>query len=202
MLHNLWIFKDTGECILSRDFGMIKLDENLVTSFLSALNLFVRNFEDHCEILETGKFKFVYHYEEDQIICVASIDKYDDVEEIKGKLRYLGQAVANLFGNKLDMWNGDVDRTKMLEEIVDTEFNGDTIDLSKCVVKLKNEPNRNQILTKSEQRIFSLVRYKGKIRLADVIELLKMNKNEVETATRNLIAQNILELDLDARSLV
>ena len=59
MLHNIWIAKDTGECLYHKKYGSIDHDENLITSFLSAIEIFAQNVDNGCDFLQTKNYKFI-----------------------------------------------------------------------------------------------------------------------------------------------
>ncbi|MCG3223715.1 MAG: hypothetical protein H7647_04560, partial [Candidatus Heimdallarchaeota archaeon] len=85
MLHNLWIAKDTGECLFHRKYGSIEQDENLITSFLSAIEIFAQNIDNGCDFLQTSSYKFIYKTGE-QTVTVACVDSEDDESIIRQEL--------------------------------------------------------------------------------------------------------------------
>ena len=118
MLHNIWIAKDTGECLYHRKYGSIDHDENLITSFLSAIEIFAQNIDKGCDYLQTTSYKFIY-ITGNQTVTVACIDSSDDEKTIRQNLEDIQNEFHNRFSESLADWNGRVEQFSIMEQYVD-----------------------------------------------------------------------------------
>jgi ABC-type uncharacterized transport system fused permease/ATPase subunit len=118
MIHNFYLLKKSGECLLHRKYGSLETDEHLVTGFLSAMFSFGRTISG-CNIesvlLDDKKFTYVI---KDDIILAAYTDR-DDV--VKDKLQDLSQEFTQTYGN-LENWDGDRDRFVDFQQKLDNIF--------------------------------------------------------------------------------
>ncbi len=106
MIHNFYLLKKSGECVIHRKYGSLETDENLVSGFLSAMFSFGRNISGrNIESVLLDDKKFVYVCS-DEIIFAAYTDR-DDL--IKDKLEDLHEEFIKQYG-KLQDWDGDRDK--------------------------------------------------------------------------------------------
>lgn len=106
MIHNFYLLKKSGECVIHRKYGSLETDENLVSGFLSAMFSFGRNISGrNIESVLLDDKKFVYVCT-DEIIFAAYTDR-DDM--IKDKLEGLHEEFIKQYGN-LEGWDGDRDK--------------------------------------------------------------------------------------------
>ncbi|MHA2255407.1 MAG: hypothetical protein ACXAAM_05005, partial [Candidatus Heimdallarchaeaceae archaeon] len=105
MLHNLWIAKDTGECLFHRKYGSIEHDENLITSFLSAIEIFAQNIDQGCDFLQTSSYKFVYTTGKNTV-TVACIDNCDDESIVRQEIDTIQDEFISRYSKELEEWNG------------------------------------------------------------------------------------------------
>jgi hypothetical protein len=106
MIHNFYLLKKSGECIIHRKYGSLETDENLVTGFLSAIFSFGRNISGcNIESVLMDDKKFIYVINGDAIF--AAYTDRDDV--VKDKLEELSQEFTKNYGN-LENWDGDRDK--------------------------------------------------------------------------------------------
>lgn len=122
MIHNVYIMKRSGECIISRKYGSLKVDEDLVTGFLSAILNFSEQLDgERVESIVMGNKKFVYTGMGD-VIFIAYADKNDPVKE---SLEVLGRTFMEKYGETLKKWKGERDIfndfTKQMDEILGGE---------------------------------------------------------------------------------
>ncbi|MGQ9721015.1 MAG: hypothetical protein ACUVXA_06810 [Candidatus Jordarchaeum sp.] len=106
MIHNFYLLKKSGECVIHRKYGSLETDENLVSGFLSAMFSFGRNISGrNIESVLLDDKKFVYVCS-DEVIFAAYTDR-DDM--IKNKLDELSELFLKEYGN-LENWDGDRDK--------------------------------------------------------------------------------------------
>lgn len=120
MVHNFYLFRKSGECVISRDYGTPEIDENLVSGFLSAMFSFGskvsgRNIES--VLLKDKKFVFLVT---NNLIFGAYTDRN---ESIKGKLEMISDEFINTYGN-LGGWSGDRDQFVDFYPKLDQIFGG------------------------------------------------------------------------------
>ncbi|MFB0563510.1 MAG: hypothetical protein ACETWM_20105 [Candidatus Lokiarchaeia archaeon] len=107
MVRNFYLFRSSGECVISRDYGDPEIDENLVSGFLSAMFSFGSNISSGRNIesvlLKDKKFVFLVN---NNLIFGAYGDRD---ESIKDKLEIISDEFIETYGNLVN-WSGDRDQ--------------------------------------------------------------------------------------------
>ena len=198
MIHNIWIAKDTGECLYHRRYNDdINVDENLITSFLSAIEIFAQNVDSGCEQLETKRYKFVYA-QTDNTVTVACIDKQDDDTYIKKEVETIQNEFKSRFSKMLENWNGRVELFSTMNEFVDKRlssfnsilgsFKNKKLELNEMIIKQKPKLK----LSPQQEKVISLIRYKGTATLQDICKWMKLTEPDAEIAAKSLLHNNII----------
>ena len=197
MLHNVWIAKDTGECLYHRKYGSIDHDENLITSFLSAIEIFAQNIDKGCDYLQTTSYKFIY-ITGNQTVTVACIDSGDDEKTIRQNLEDIQNEFQNRFSESLTDWNGRVEQFSSMKHYVDKHLMKYTKPLKNLSeTKLELNPltirrDTSQIFSPQQQKVLSLLKYKGSATLNDIVKLMKLSETDAEKAAKGLLYNNII----------
>ena len=197
MLHNIWIAKDTGECLYHRKYGSIDHDENLITSFLSAIEIFAQNIDKGCDYLQTTSYKFIY-ITGNQTVTVACIDSSDDEKTIRQNLEDIQNEFHNRFSESLVDWNGRVEQFSIMEQFVDKQLKKYSKPLSNILEsKLELNPltirrDTTQIFSPQQEKVLSLLKYKGSATLKDIVKLMKLDENDAEKAAKGLLYNNVI----------
>ena len=197
MLHNLWIAKDTGECLFHRKYGSIEHDENLITSFLSAIEIFAQNIDKGCDFLQTSSYKFVYTTGKNTV-TVACIDNGDDESLVRQEISSIQEEFLRRYSKELEDWNGRVERFGAMKSYVDNHLHkyGNPI-RSMLNSKLELNPSmrkRDMSLKFSTQqdKVLSLLKYKGTATISEIAKLMKLTEPDVEKAAKALLYNNII----------
>jgi len=197
MLHNIWIAKDTGECLYHRKYGSIDHDENLITSFLSAIEIFAQNIDKGCDYLQTTSYKFIY-ITGNQTVTVACIDSGDDEKTIRQILEDIQNEFQNRFSGALNDWNGRVEHFSSMKYFVDKHLLKYTKPLNNLSeTKLELNPltirrDTSQIFSPQQKKVLSLLKYKGSATLNEIVKLMKLSENDAEKAAKDLLYNNII----------
>ncbi|MEM1658215.1 MAG: hypothetical protein QXK94_04190 [Candidatus Jordarchaeales archaeon] len=138
MIHNVYIMRRSGECLVSRKYGSLEADDDLVTGFLSAILNFSEQIDgERVESIIMGNKKFVYTIMND-VIFIAYADKEDSVKE---SLELLGQRFLEKYGDALKNWSGDKsifeDFTSTMDEILGEKGGSRDLKLDEVIDKLK-----------------------------------------------------------------
>ncbi|MBS7248292.1 MAG: hypothetical protein QXN15_04165 [Candidatus Jordarchaeales archaeon] len=138
MIHNVYIMRRSGECLISRKYGSLEADDDLVTGFLSAILNFGEQIDgERVESIVMGNKKFVYTAMND-IIFIAYADKDDPVKE---SLELIGQKFMEKYGEALREWKGDKsifeDFMKTMDEVLGEEGRGRDMKMDDVFEKLK-----------------------------------------------------------------
>jgi small GTP-binding protein len=119
MIHNVYIIKKSGECLLSKSYGSKSLDEGLISGFLSALQSFVSEVSgDAIKVIRTGNIKFIYGVGQD-LIFVFSTSEDEDDKLIQEKITALRDNFIGKYGDSLDDWDGSTVAFEKFQEEVD-----------------------------------------------------------------------------------
>ncbi len=197
MLHNLWIAKDTGECLFHRKYGSIEQDENLITSFLSAIEIFAQNIDNGCDFLQTSSYKFIYKTGE-QTVTVACVDSEDDESIIRQELVKIEKEFYSRFSQNLKEWNGRVEGFADLSDFVDNHLKKYSSPIRKLAdTKLELNPivtkeNLKSMFSPQQEKVISLLKYKGTATLHDIIKLMKLSETDAEKAAKGLLYHDII----------
>lgn len=197
MLHNLWIAKDTGECLFHRRYGSIEQDENLITSFLSAIEIFAQNIDNGCDFLQTSSYKFIYITGE-QTVTVACIDSKDDENIIRQELVKIEKEFYSRFTQDLKKWNGRVEGFADLSDFVDKHLKKYSSPIKELAdTRLELNPiitteNLKSKFSPQQEKVISLLKYKGTATLHDIIKLMKLSETDAEKAAKGLLYHDII----------
>jgi hypothetical protein len=197
MLHNLWIAKDTGECLFHRKYGSIEQDENLITSFLSAIEIFAQNIDNGCDFLQTSSYKFIYKTGE-QTVTVACVDREDDENIIRQELVKIEKEFYSRFSQNLKEWNGRVEGFADLSDFVDNHLKKYSSPIKELAdTKLELNPivtkeNLKSMFSPQQEKVISLLKYKGTATLHDIIKLMKLSETDAEKAAKGLLYHDII----------
>ncbi len=123
-IHNVLILKSSGQNIFSWTQRSFNLDDDLLSSFTSAIFTFVSELgEKSIEIMDLENLKFLYSYEPKyDLIFSMSIDR-DDEKQL-GTYKTVLEEIKTSFVEKygatfLENWNGEVSVFKEFEPEVD-----------------------------------------------------------------------------------
>jgi len=197
MLHNIWIAKDTGECLFHRKYGSIDHDENLITSFLSAIEIFAQNVDEGCDFLQTTRYKFVYTTS-DTTVTVACIDNTDDDCTIRDELEKIQAEFHKRFASELIEWRGRVEHFGKMSGYVDArleKYSSPVANLTSSKLELNPQIISRDIgkkFSSQQQKVISLLKYKGSATLGDIVKLMKLNEDDAQQATNDLLYKNII----------
>ncbi len=198
MIHNLWIAKTTGECLYHRKYGNINTDENLITSFLSAIEIFAQNVDSGCESLTTHNYKFIYSTSE-ETVTVVCIDKTENEDIIKQDIYAIHNEFKKRFNEELKNWRGRVEIFSTMDDYVDNKllpynsagrlFKNKKLELNEMIIKQKPKLK----LSPQQEKVVSLIRYKGSATLNDICRWMKLTEPDAELAARSLLHYNIIK---------
>lgn len=124
MIHRVWLINRGGICILDRDYTGLGVNRQLFSGFLTALNSLASQLHRSLDSLSMGDLA-VYYELEDQLIIAVAVDRDDNDQEIRRKMKEIRDEFKLKFGNVLDDWDGnlvifdlflkDLDRILMLD---------------------------------------------------------------------------------------
>lgn len=161
MIHNVYVMRRSGECLISRKYGSLEADEDLVTGFLSAILNFGEQIDgERVESIIMGSKKFVYTAIGD-LIFIAYADKDDSVKE---DLERLGHTFTEKYGDILKNWKGDKnifnEFTSTMDEILGEGKGAKDTKMEDLIEKLKK--GKISVSEVSQQLIdFFIKRVKG-----------------------------------------
>jgi hypothetical protein len=197
MLHNIWIAKDTGECLYHKKYGSIDHDENLITSFLSAIEIFAQNVDEGCDFLQTKNFKFIYATS-NQIVTVVCTDCKDEDDSIRNDLQRIQDEFLNRYSEELKEWNGRVEHFSKMSDFIDRhliKYNTPTQNLANTKLELNPKiitQDFNRSYSRQQKKVISLLKYKGTATLGDIVKLMKLTETDAELAANDLLNSDVI----------
>lgn len=183
-LKDLYVLKDTGECVYHKTYGEEKLeaDQTIMSSFLSAIDTFSANVDLGAKILETTNNRFVYH-KSGEWLFIARTEKSVNPEEIADKLGKISSVVDTWIPSK---WDGNVKIFQGVSTLVKELFSD-----SKPVhyeITGKEINNLNSV----EEKIYSFLRFKGRSTISMISKLMRISELDVEKVTSDLYERKYL----------
>lgn len=119
MIHNVYIIRKSGECLLSKSYGSKLLDEGLISGFLSALQSFASEVsKDSIKTIRTGNIKFIYGAAKD-LIFVFSTSEDEDENQAQEKITAVKEEFLRRYQKEIDNWDGDVGKFSLFQEDID-----------------------------------------------------------------------------------
>jgi len=197
MLHNIWIAKDTGECLYHRKYGSIDHDENLITSFLSAIEIFAQNVDEGCDFLQTKNYKFIYATS-DQVVTVICTDSTDEDKGIRSDLKKIQEEFQNRFSDELKDWNGRVEHFSLMRDYIDNhlkKYSTKTENLANTKLELNPKiitQDFNRSYSHQQKKVISLLKYKGTATLNDIVKLMKLTETDAQLAAKDLLNNDVI----------
>ncbi len=197
MLHNLWIAKDTGECLFHRKYGSIEHDENLITSFLSAIEIFAQNIDQGCDFLQTSSYKFVYTTGKNTV-TVACIDNCDDESIVRQEIDSIQDEFISRYSKELEEWNGRVERFGAMKSFVDDHLHKYGKPIKNLLTsRLELDPSMgkrdmNLKFSSQQDKVISLLKYRGAATISEIAKLMKLTEPDTEKAAKALLYNNII----------
>ncbi len=114
IIRDVWVVeKAGGRCLFHKSYGPIKLDPDLLSSFLTGLNAFseAELGDTGIESIEMGNMKWVYINWKNKMLLVAAADKHYDTAALNHRLDVIRKHFMEEFGIDEDFfknWNGNV----------------------------------------------------------------------------------------------
>ena len=174
-IYDLWAVRETGECLVHQGLDD-NLDPNVVSSFLSAFQMFGTEVDEGLSCLETQNYKFIYHVEQD-LILVARVSRGSDPRYIKNKLEIISSSMMNKLGDNLANWTGNTEPFQEFRGYICKELGRSDI----WVWEIEINPEINPKYMPDDRimaEVFSLVRFKGRTTLTDVCKFMKLPESE------------------------
>ncbi|MCG3218687.1 MAG: hypothetical protein KAR35_06755 [Candidatus Heimdallarchaeota archaeon] len=189
-IFDLWAVRETGECLVHQGQDD-QLDPNVVSSFLSAFQMFGTEVDEGLSCLETQNFKFIYHVEQD-LILVARVSRTSDPKYIKSKLEIISSNMMSKLGDNLANWTGNIEPFQELKGYISKEL--ERADIWNWEIEINPLINPKYMPEgKVKAEVFSLVRFKGRTTLTDICKFMKLPESDAEEACRELLSNKILQ---------
>ena len=108
MIHSIYVIRGDGTVLYHKSFGAIKIDESLVSVFLSALTSFTGAMPDgSIKSVASGRLKFVYTVDNKRdLIHVFCADSDDDELGLHQRVKRVKDVFADEQYAKLATWDG------------------------------------------------------------------------------------------------
>ena len=191
MCQDLYVIKDTGECLYHKSNSSDSIDPAIVSSFLSAVEIFGQNVDAGAKLLQTGNSKFVYHHLNDGMILVARVPIASRTQQVEKILERLGKKIKQL-GINLNNFDGNVSSFKKLDDEL-SFFNDSSYPVKEVPLEINPRLGFRLINgSELERKIYSLIRFKHRSNIKELASLLRTSETEVYTTIQKLVRKNIL----------
>ncbi len=115
MIYEIFIIKEGGRCLLRKsvsDADKIRIDDDLFSSFTSAISSFASELKETVQTIELMRCKLVF-FSLEKLLLIAVSDKFDDNLDVQRKLALLANEFRRKFNHCITTWSGNL-----------TDFNG------------------------------------------------------------------------------
>ncbi len=185
-LKDIFILRYTGECVYYQNYDngeSVQADQNLMSSFLSAIEIFSSEVDNNTEVLETTNYRFVYHRKED-FIYVARTGKKVNPSYISNKLKKVSNEVKKFIP---EFWDGSIEPFEQARPIIQkylySSYDDKYYDIAgKYVHDLPEE----------EMKIYSYLRLKGRSNIKKIAQLMKIDDEKAFEIAEKLRRARIL----------
>ncbi|NHI91721.1 MAG: hypothetical protein EAX96_04395 [Candidatus Lokiarchaeota archaeon] len=122
-LYDLYVIYKGGQTIFHKRFGTVKIDQDLITAFLTAIENFSKEVlpsADPLRVIEKGDSKVILSYGDS--ICTAlvcGVYRTENVETLKEKLDLILKGIQNTFAATLRNWSGRLADFAGIDDIVE-----------------------------------------------------------------------------------
>ena len=104
----------------SRQYGDKKIDQDLISGFLTALASFSTEVKGgKIESLVMQDIRFIYSVSDNELLFVFCCDKDDMEDEVQGRIEKVKKEFNQMYSDQIKNWNGNVTIFKPFDEIVD-----------------------------------------------------------------------------------
>lgn len=185
MIHSLYvIIASSGLCVLSRRYGEITFDEDLIAGFLTALKDFTTEVtagKGVIRIIDMKEYNVILVFREG-VMLAAAADKLDDKNIAMNSLEILIQTFIEKYQEELAKWMGNISIFEDFTEIMDAQLQDGKIaevpvTLPKLVKKIPKMAVRMGLMTEILFKIGQLC--DGKNTIEDIAEDIGLPEDEV-----------------------
>ncbi|MEX2720066.1 MAG: hypothetical protein Q6362_001455 [Candidatus Wukongarchaeota archaeon] len=198
MLHDLYVIKNSV-CVFHKKIGgKYCVDADLVSGFLSAVETFSKELRDRIRVIEMERFKFVYEVSDlNGFIFVVQSDTEDDLEGIYKRLKSFKRYFEEEFDGEWDRWNGRLPPRARAEDLTQKWLGGETFrgkkeDFLQTFVPVARL-RRRETLSPEEVKVLNYAFWRGRMRLTDLINDLRLHENLARGVANGLIEKGFLK---------
>jgi hypothetical protein len=125
-LYDLYVIYRGGQNIFHKRFGVIEIDQDLITAFLTAIENFGKELlagDEHLRVIEKGQSKVLLAYGQD--ICCALVCKTNTVDEVTRLRTILERVLSDIqiqYASILPTWRGNMKQLAGISDIVENDL--------------------------------------------------------------------------------
>ncbi len=110
MIHEIFIIMEGGQCLLRKSFSdskKIRIDEDLFSSFTSAISSFAGELKETVQSIELMHCKLVF-FSFEKLLLIAVSERFDDNLDVQRKLGLLANDFKGKFNQCITTWSGNL----------------------------------------------------------------------------------------------
>ena len=182
MIRDIWVVEKLGgRCLFHKSYGALKLDPDLLSSFLTGLNAFseAELGDTGIESIEMGNMKWVYINWDNKVLLVAAADKTDNSTSLHHQLNVICMNFLSQFGidrNKdyFKNWGGNVTGFDQFEPTLDELIQSwDAVSKVTDIAKFMNYLEVYQQIFHAFAKVLPAIKPEGREGLARKMNALK-----------------------------
>ncbi|MHA1267046.1 MAG: hypothetical protein ACTSRS_17540 [Candidatus Helarchaeota archaeon] len=206
MFRDIWIIEKVGgRCLFNRSYGALKLDPDLLSSFLTGLNSFseAELGDTGIESIEMGNLKWVYINWEGRLLIVGAADKSDNTLTLLHQLEIISKTFIEQFGiheNYFQDWSGNVTQfdqfTPKLDELINS---WKAVSKVTDIAKFMNLLEVYQQILHAFAKVLPAIKPEGRKKLTEKMNALKTKLPPIfHNISYGKIGWDILSIDVTA----
>ncbi|MHA1797918.1 MAG: hypothetical protein ACTSVY_05660 [Candidatus Helarchaeota archaeon] len=151
-LYDLYVIYKGGQTIFHKRFGTVKIDQDLITAFLTAIENFSKEVlpsADPLRVIEKGDSKVILSYGES--VCTAlvcGVYRAEEVDDLKDKLDEILNGIQTTYASTLRNWSGRLADFAGIDDIVEVNM--------KDILRISIPPPLEDLVNNPERYFFTI----------------------------------------------
>ncbi|MHA1309530.1 MAG: hypothetical protein ACTSWR_06935 [Candidatus Helarchaeota archaeon] len=122
-LYDLYVIYKGGQTIYHKRFGVVQIDQDLITAFLTAIDNFSKEVlpsSEPLKVIEKGDSKVLMAYSPDLVLAlVCNTKNSEEMEELRTTLEKILYEILQTYAEFLKTWRGNLRELEGIGEIIE-----------------------------------------------------------------------------------
>ncbi|MHA1231492.1 MAG: hypothetical protein ACTSRP_12320 [Candidatus Helarchaeota archaeon] len=127
-LYDLYLIYKGGQTLFHKRFGVVQIDQDLITAFLTAIDNFSKEVlpsSEPLKVIEKGDSKVLMAYSPDLVIAlVCNTKNVEEMDELRSILEDILAEIIRVYGEFLKTWRGNLRELDGIGAIIESKLQG------------------------------------------------------------------------------